>query len=867
MPASSIAASRAARLTLLLFLLIGFVRPLQAAPLPASTANSQGTWVQLPPPVLAPAIDGGTACWDPVRGRMLVFGGRNVSGVKNDVWVMTPGGAAKWEQLFPLGTPPAARYAHTMVYDSQRDRMIVYGGSPNGTTAFGDVFELTLSGTPTWNSIVAANPPPARMASVAVYDPVGDRMVIYGGLASGNNLGDTWLLSFAGGTPTWTEFLYPQDPGPGPRSSSAAIYDPVGQRMLLCGGAIGAGPPRVVFGGDVWALRLTEDLEWYQPLVGGALPGGRRGHAAMYDSDRKALVVFGGWNGSGWVSTASVLPLNALPTWQTLGAVTERPVECERAMLVYDPVGKRGILFGGSNTGKSVSRAWSLSFTPNPWWSLLEPAPPSVNGMAAVYDPVRKELVQFGGKANFGSTELAWVQSAQHSWSLSLGASPAWNVLAVPGTPVPEPRDGPIVVRDPANDRLLMFGGAGTTGEFRADVWALDLATRQWSKLATAGPVPPGRWYAGGGFDPVRSRFFVFSGENFGQLLDDFWELDLLPSPTWKQITLSGSRPIARFSPAMLYDPLRDRMLLFGGVSLNGTYLGDTWALSAGDPPAWSPLATSGTPPRAAGNTTVYDSMRDRLLVFGGMTTTFLTSAVSELRLTGPPAWSSLVPAGTPPPPRSYGVAVYDPVGDRMIVTQGQGPAVSQGDGWSLEFGDSPTPTLLTFADEELAPGSVRLTWYTPEGAGQRAIALRSREGADWEDIAELVSDAAGRFVLADDVPGGGRFGYRLVLGGEFTETHWVTVPAGIAFGLTSTGANPSRGELPVTFALSAEGAATLDVYAVNGRRVLHRDVTALGAGVHSVDLARGENLANGIYVIQLTQGVRTAQRKIVVVR
>jgi len=218
---------------------------------------------------------------------------------------------------------------------------------------------------------------------------------------------------------------------------------------------------------------------------------------------------------------------------------------------------------------------------------------------------------------------------------------------------------------------------------------------------------------------------------------------------------------------------------------------------------------------------------------------------------------------GTPPPSRIYGAGVYDQATDRMVITLGQSTMMLN-DTWSLEF-DQPVPVLLSLVDEELGAGTVRLTWFSPDGPGHQAIAQRSDDGLNWSDLGTLIADASGRFVLEDRVPSGGLFAYRIAAEENLSDAHWVTVSSSLAFGITSTGANPSRGALPVTFSLPLGGDAALDLYAANGRRVLHRSLSGMDPGVHSVDLASG--LAKGLYVLQLTQGVKTAARKVIVTR
>jgi hypothetical protein len=141
----------------------------------------------------------------------------------------------------------------------------------------------------------------------------------------------------------------------------------------------------------------------------------------------------------------------------------------------------------------------------------------------------------------------------------------------------------------------------------------------------------------------------------------------------------------------------------------------------------------------------------------------------------------------------------------------------------------------------------------------------------NWDAVTQLTSDAAGEFVLEDRVPAGGRFDYRLGVaapGGEqFTDEHWVVIPVGIAFGFTSVGPNPSRGGIAVGFAMATPGTASLDLMSVAGRRLLHRDVTGLGVGSHTLKMATDGQLPSGMYVLRLVQGERMAERKIAVVR
>lgn len=96
------------------------------------------------------------------------------------------------------------------------------------------------------------------------------------------------------------------------------------------------------------------------------------------------------------------------------------------------------------------------------------------------------------------------------------------------------------------------------------------------------------------------------------------------------------------------------------------------------------------------------------------------------------------------------------------------------------------------------------------------------------------------------------------------------TVDAGgfapLAFALEGVRPNPARGEqLTVRFALPVAAAARLELVDVSGRRVVAREVGALGAGRHVVDLAVGRRLPAGLYMLRLSQGIHRGVARVVV--
>ena len=112
--------------------------------------------------------------------------GRSAVGSSYDVWALSLAGSPAWTQLAAEGTPPGGRYFHTAIYDPVRDRMVVFGGYDG--LPLNDVWTLSLAGSPGWMHLTpAGTPPTARWANTAIYDPVRDRKEEIGG-TDGRNI-------------------------------------------------------------------------------------------------------------------------------------------------------------------------------------------------------------------------------------------------------------------------------------------------------------------------------------------------------------------------------------------------------------------------------------------------------------------------------------------------------------------------------------------------------------------------------------------------------------------------------------------------------------------------------------------------------
>jgi hypothetical protein len=628
---------------------------------PLAVPAREGFWTQ---PVIG-ARDAHSAIYDPARARMVVFGGGGVNGGWQDVWTLALAGTPEWSAMNPDGPLPRATAGHVAIHDPVRRRMIVFGGgSAHGFT--NEVWALALEGAPGWTQLHPSGiPPVARAGMSAVYDPIRDRMLVFGGVYVDDEFGfsryanDIWELSL-GGEPAWTE-LAPAGTPPAPRCGHGAIYDPARDRMLVFGGE---GDTLYFF--DVWALSLSGPAQWSELRPSGPVPGARSGASVIHDPRRDRMLVYGGAADSSFGDTWS-LSLAEPAAWMKEDPAGPVPVARAQHSAILDPGHNRMVVFGGWDGTGPRNDAAVLALAGPPAWSVpVEvPATPGLYGFRAVHDVTRARMVLVGYPA-------ADTAALFRAWSLPLAGATEWTAIEATGLP-PDSRSGFSAVYDERRDRILVFGGYRPPGRFSDEVWSLSLAgTPAWTPLAPAGTGPMGRCQHSAIYDPVRDAMIVYGGCDAYGICFDAWSLSLADPPTWSMIPASG--PGSRWNHSAIYDPVRDQMVVYGGYGSNGP-LDDTWALrryggiwlwSAVSPGAFRPLARDG-------HSAVYDPARNRMVVFGGATTNAQGVLVPladtwTLSLAGAPSWTSLQPAGSPPAEGQGHAAIWDPARDRMVV-------------------------------------------------------------------------------------------------------------------------------------------------------------------------------------------------------
>ncbi|MDP2343672.1 MAG: kelch repeat-containing protein [Deltaproteobacteria bacterium] len=342
-----------------------------------------------------------------------------------------------------------------------------------------------------------------------------------------------------------------------------------------------------------------------------ARPPPREGHAMAYDEKRKRVLMYGGggffdafnadlWeldvddaSGNGaWIPLLTVVPPEPAGPGARFGSG-----------MAFD--GDDVLLFGGC-----VAPCIDASQARNDLWRInvvkgadgqtrgsfelvddgggLAPSPRFDAGVA--HDPARGVVVVAlgnGGGLLLGSREgdtWGWDGSR---WKLE----DAFDVVDTDanGDPVfsgPEPRSAFGFAADPANQRMLLFGGHSDV-RIHDDLWAYDGA---WTRLAVQGP--PARERAALAVVPATGRAFLTGGSTSADLFNDLWEL-----------RPPSGRPALRFDVDVeaaglgAGDELRSFSIHVGAAGEDGAVVVDAFSPFS---PGWVPLQLEGSQGSAA---------------------------------------------------------------------------------------------------------------------------------------------------------------------------------------------------------------------------------------------------------------------------
>ncbi len=272
------------------------------------------------------------------------------------------------------------------------------------------------------------------------------------------------------------------------------------------------------------------------------------------------------------------------------------------------------------------------------------PIPPARIDYAFSFDPVKRVAVMVGGyDEQFDLLEDTWLWNGRR-----------WRQAETGSSPMPRSHHGGAF--DSQANQMIIFGGFKNQFEKRNDFMAFDGS--DWQGLTGDADIP-----AEDGelvFDPVRKvlTLTVSSGNAL-----QTWERD---GAGWQR-RITATDPGRRIDQGLVYDETRQRVVMFGGLTVGNQIIDETWEYDGVD---WTRMAPAASPPALMGMAMFYDSSRNRVVMFGGMDAS--RSITGETWQYDGTEWLKL-DTPTSPEPRWVAFAAYDPVRGVATLFGGEG--------------------------------------------------------------------------------------------------------------------------------------------------------------------------------------------------
>jgi len=572
---------------------------------------------------------------------------------------------SKWVQAFPLHSPDP-RSAQSMIYDSTRERVVLFGGRREPIDLKGDpiLFNDTwVWQNDDWSKLDTPAAPSARHNAGMTYDPVNDRIVLFGGTRLNDKfepeaIFDTWEFD---GT-TWAQAGSTGQPDV---AKPILAYDAERAKIIMMGVDKDDLKP-VMFGYDSaaksWSAITPEKLP---PCV-------NEGNM-VYRPNSKTLYFMGGicttdtntldeawqWDGTNW---AKITTTNAL-------------TRLYGQAVMFDAARNAVVVEGGSLMGTTGTNSDTTLFRNNSWKFLsfsARPYPRSLSGFQT--DPVNNNVWLFGGLFESSQgylTDLWGYRGTQ------------WYPITVTEN-APGGCANPNTAFDTDRNRLVVVCGAASVFEF-------DPATFTW-KTFTLTKTPDTRRFSNMVYDKKLKKTVLFGGYGTNNYFDDTWTWD---GTAWTEIKINDDKqkPENRGLAMMWYDQLQEKTILYGGIGRpnldsKAARYADMWSFNGS---TWTKLSVSQTPGERLGAQIAVNPESGKLLLLGGLRAEsdedgkvlrqFYANDTWEWNGTGN-TWTELHPDRSPAV-RENGMMAWDPLTRELVVFGGYALGFYHSDVWA----------------------------------------------------------------------------------------------------------------------------------------------------------------------------------------
>lgn len=298
-------------------------------------------------------------------------------------------------------------------------------------------------------------------------------------------------------------------------------------------------------------------------------------------------------------------------------------------------------------------------------------------------------------------------------------------------TPWPTPRSAHSMVWHSGLGMVVLLGGLGE-GPRSASPWMWGWDGTNWTVLDTLGPGD--RAHFAFAYDAARDRLVLHGGNTQSDPgadpvpYGDTWEWD---GSAWSRVAEGG--PGVRDHTAMVYDPERRVVVLFGGARPPQVLLDDTWIW---DGERWTRVDAPGPPARAT-HRLVWDAVRKAAVLFGGWGADGL---LADTWSWDGHRWSRLAEGGVGPATRFATRMAYDAARDETVLYGGRGDQgdfddswIWDGSSWSEREVGGPGP--LNVHEMAYDPRRERVVLFGGFHAGENYAWVWEWDGEAWEQM------------------------------------------------------------------------------------------------------------------------------------
>ncbi|MBU1627708.1 hypothetical protein KKB18_10105 [bacterium] len=245
----------------------------------------------------------------------------------------------------------------------------------------------------------------------------------------------------------------------------------------------------------------------------------------------------------------------------------------------------------------------------------------------------------------------------------------SWNQVTLTGE-TPEERFMHAMFFDKKSEKIYLTGGMQYPfSPMLSDVWSFDPKNNKWEKITPSGTIPQKYSTRDYVYIPSERAIYVCA-DNTEEKACKMFVYDI-EKKSWTKETPIGENPTPAGQRSMNYDPMNNRILLFGGYFWSPEKAGVLNDIFAYDLKSkkWSRLKTKGIEaPRLKGAISFLDAANSRIIYFGGLIPTEQPNTDIFTFNFSNDTWEKIEAQGDAPPSGDKNYGMYDDKEKRLIL-------------------------------------------------------------------------------------------------------------------------------------------------------------------------------------------------------